>query len=116
MMTILAAPAFRPYVPLVREQAWRVQTAVEHATGVAHRDLCAPTRKRPRAARARQIAMYLCHTVYGMSLSQVALTFGRHRATVKYAFLRIEEQRDDPDLDRTLCWLETMLTRDGRPS
>lgn len=109
--------AFRPpppTIPLVREQAWRVQIAVAHVTGVPLKDLYSPRRHYPRAAFARQVAMYLCHVAYGMNLKQVGFAFGRHRSTVCHAFRRIEQQRDDPELDRTLCWLEAMLRRDGR--
>lgn len=97
-----------------REQAWLVQAAVAHVTGVALKDLCASTRRRPREAFARQVAMYLSHVVFRMSLTEVARAFGRDRSTAAHAFRRIEELREDPELDRTLAWLESMLRRAGR--
>jgi chromosomal replication initiation ATPase DnaA len=101
-------------VLLMREQAWLVQAAVSHVTGVGLKDLCANTRRRPKAAFARQIAMYLSHIVFKMSPAEVARVFGRHPSTVAYAFRRIEELREEPELDRTLDWLEAMLRRAGR--
>ena len=103
-----------PPVSLAREQAWLVQAAVAHVSGVALKDLCATTRRPPKAALARQIAMYLCHIVFKMSPAEVARIFGRDPSTVKYALGRIEEMREEPELDRTLDWLEAMLRRAGR--
>jgi len=99
---------------LVRERAWLVQAAVAHSTGVALKDLCARTRRRPKAAFARQIAMYLSHIVFRMSPSEVARAFGRDPSTMIYALRRVEELREDPALDRTLDWLEEMLNRAAR--
>ncbi|MDE2112181.1 MAG: chromosomal replication initiator DnaA [Alphaproteobacteria bacterium] len=98
----------------VREQTWLVQVTVSRVTGVALRDLFAQTRRPPKVALTRQIAMYLSHVVFEMSQTEVALGFGRDRSTVAYAFRRIEELREDPELDRTLEWLEAMLRRTGR--
>ena len=99
-----------------REQAWLVQAAVAHVTGVSLRELCAETRRRSNVALARQMAMYLSHVVFAMSRAEVAELFGRDRSTAKHAFRRIEELREDPELDRTLCSLEAMLRRTGRLS
>ncbi len=106
-------PAVSP-MSLEREQAWLVQAAVAHLTGVALKDLCATTRRRPKAAFARQIAMYLCHIVFRMSPTEVSRVFGRDPSTVVHALRRIEELREEPELDRTLDWLEAMLRRAGR--
>jgi len=110
--TVRAVPA----VCLLREQAWLVQVTVAHVTGVALKELCARTRCRPKAAFARQIAMYLSHIVFRMNSAEVARAFGRDRSTARYAIRQIEELREAPELDRMLCWMEAMLTRTGRPS
>jgi chromosomal replication initiation ATPase DnaA len=99
---------------LAREQAWLVQATVAHVSGVALKDLCAGTRRSPKAAFARQIAMYLSHIVFKLSPAGVARVYGRHPTTVAYALRRIEELREDPAFDRTLDWLEAMLNRTGR--
>jgi len=114
MKSAAVEPKARQTVSLVREQAWLVQAAVAHSTGVALKDLCARTRRPPKAAFARQIAMYLSHIVFKMSPSEVARAFGRDPSTVIYALRRIEELREDPAFDRTLDWLEEMLNRAAR--
>ncbi|MDE2184171.1 MAG: chromosomal replication initiator DnaA [Alphaproteobacteria bacterium] len=98
----------------VRQRALRAQGVVAQATGVPQNQLCAPARGGTKAAFARQMAMYLCHAVYRMTLHQVACAFGRDPTTVARAIRIVERQRADPDLDRTLRWLEAMLRRDGR--
>ena len=106
----------RPPVSLVRERAWLVQATVAHVSGVALKDLCARTRRGPKVAFARQIAMYLSHIVFEMSLRQVARAFGRDRSTAAHAIRRIEELREDPEVDRMLGLLETLLLRAERMS
>lgn len=90
-------------------RAGMAQALVAHVYGVELEDMRALTRRQPRAALARQIAMYLSHTVLGMSVSQVAEAFGRDRSTACYALRHVEDLRDDPELDRTLLFLETLL-------
>ncbi len=85
------------------------QALVAHVYGVTLADMNAPTRGQSRAALARQVAMYLSRVVFGMSLGAVARAFGRDRSTVSHAFHHIEDMRDDPELDRTLSYLETLL-------
>lgn len=85
------------------------QAVVAHAYGVTLEDMSADTRGAPRAALARQIAMYLAHIVFAMTIDEIAHAFARHRTTAHHALKRVEELREDPDLDRTLHFLETML-------
>jgi len=47
--------------------------------------------------------------VLSQSLSEVGRAFGRDRTTASYACNRIEDLRDDPDVDRTLGWMEIVL-------
>ncbi|MAN74100.1 MAG: chromosomal replication initiator DnaA [Henriciella sp.] len=62
-----------------------------------------------RIVRARQVAMYLSHIGLGMSLARVASALGRDRSTVAHACHRIEDMRDDPDVDNWLDELEARL-------
>lgn len=55
--------------------------------------------------RARQVAMYLSHVGLGMSLARVAIALERDRSTVAHGCHRIEDMRDDPDID---AWLDLM--------
>ena len=66
-------------------------------------------------AFARQVAMYLAHTVFGVSQSQVAFRFHRDRSTVRHACALVEDARDDAHLNARLLRLETLLgvARDG---
>ncbi len=69
-------------------------------------DLHAPTRRSPRVAFARQVAMYLAHVVCGLSLTEVGTLFARDRTTVAHACGVVEDRRDDPELDGSLEHLE----------
>jgi hypothetical protein len=54
------------------------------------------SRCRANAARARQLAMYLCHVMLGVSLTDIGAVFQRDRTTVSYACGLIEDLREDP--------------------
>ena len=89
-------------------RAGMTQIVVAHAYGVAL-DEMRGTGRAKQAALARQIAMYLAHIVFAMSVAAVARGFGRDPTTVRHAIQRVETLRDDPELDRTLGWLEATL-------
>lgn len=65
-----------------------------------------PTRGRAEVARARQSAMYLAHTVFHLSLTEVGQMFDRDRTTVAHACRVIEEFREEPAFDRAMDMLE----------
>ncbi|WP_244462614.1 helix-turn-helix domain-containing protein [Methyloceanibacter caenitepidi] len=69
-------------------------------------ELGAATRRSPRAAFARQVAMYLTHVVCGLSMTEVGALFARDRTTVAHACEVVEDRRDDPDLDSRVERLE----------
>ena len=69
-------------------------------------DLHAPTRSSPRAAFARQVAMYLAHVVCGLSMTEVGALFRRDRTTVAHGCGVVEDRRDDPELDARIEHLE----------
>lgn len=79
------------------------------------RDLLARMRGAPRAAFARQVAIYLAHVSFGLSFAAIGRMFGRDRTTVAHACRVIEDRRDDRDLDRRLTALESAFrrSRDG---
>ena len=66
----------------------------------------AKNRCRSRVARARQLAMYLCHVILGETLTSVGHAFGRDRTTVSHACALIEDMRDDPKFDLAVSELE----------
>lgn len=69
-------------------------------------ELGAATRRSPRAAFARQVAMYLTHVVCGLSMTEVGALFSRDRTTVAHACEVVEDRRDDPELDSRVERLE----------
>jgi hypothetical protein len=58
------------------------------------------------AAFARQIAMYLAHVGFGLSMAEVGKAFGRDRTTVVHACHVIEDRRDETRFDELLDHLE----------
>lgn len=58
---------------------------------------------------ARQIAAYLCQTVFDMSVPRVAELFNRDRSTIIHALNVIEEAREDPVFNRKLAKAESFL-------
>ena len=100
-----AAPARIPD-QFVREM---LEQAVSRVFMVASADLWSGTRGRPRVAFARQVAMYLAHVAWGLSLTEVGYVFSRDRTTVAHACSLVEDLHDDPVLDRSLELLEGVL-------
>ena len=94
---------------LVPLRAGMTQIVVAHAYGVPLDELRAPKRGAAQTALARQVAMYLTHIVFAVSMGDIAKSFGRDRSTACYAIQRVEALRDDPELNRTLGWLEATL-------
>jgi hypothetical protein len=58
------------------------------------------------AAFARQIAMYLAHVGFGLSMAEIGRAFGRDRTTVLHACHLIEDRRDEVRFDQQLDHLE----------
>ena len=88
-----------------------VEQAVAMAFQVPLRELRARTRRRAPIAFARQVAMYLAHVAYGLTLTEVGVLFTRDRTTVAYACGIVEDRRDDPIFDIFLDHLETSIVR-----
>lgn len=81
--------------PELRRQCRLVVLTVASATGVRYCDFFAPSRMRLHTASARQLAMYLCHTLLGLTMTQVGQFFGRDRTTVAHACKQVEDGRDE---------------------
>ena len=103
--------AYPPFPISVPERSVRhlIDHAMSRAFTVPTRDLWSQTRGKPAAAFARQVAMYLTHVSFGLSLTQVGQVFARDRTTVAHACGLIEDLRDDPAFDRSLELLEGVL-------
>ena len=103
--------AYPPFPISVPEQLVRqlIDHAMSRAYAVPSRDLWSRTRGSPAAAFARQVAMYLTHVAFGLSLTEVGHVFARDRTTVAHACALIEDMRDEPRFDRSLELLEAVL-------
>ncbi len=86
-----------------------IEPEVAAAFGVPLAALRAPTRGRAPVALARQCAMYLAHTLLGLSFTAVGAVCGRDRGTVAHGCRVVEDRRDDAAFDAKLCALETRL-------
>ncbi|MFT3726300.1 MAG: helix-turn-helix domain-containing protein [Terricaulis sp.] len=95
----------------VRDTAYaRLSAGVAgYALGVDEADIMDTSRGSAQAAFARQVAMYLCHTAFELSLSRVATSFDRDRSTVAHACHLIEDRRDEPQFELWIDALEAML-------
>jgi chromosomal replication initiation ATPase DnaA len=85
-----------------------------YALGVSCDAIVDHARGPSEVAFARQVAMYLCHVAFELSLARVALAFGRDRSTVAHACHAIEDRREHEEFDLWIESLETMLR--GAPS
>jgi chromosomal replication initiation ATPase DnaA len=91
---------------LIQARTRNVEASVALVFGVRHESLRASTRGKADVARARQVAMYLCHTTLGFSLTTVGDLFDRDRTTVSHACRVVEDLRDVSDFDARLSYLE----------
>jgi chromosomal replication initiation ATPase DnaA len=61
-------------------------------------------------SHVQQIAMYVCHVVLQMTMSEVGRGFGRDRSTVGHACARVEDRRDEAGFDRLVAAIETVTS------
>lgn len=80
-----------------------------YAMQIPAEKMLSPAERDHQVARARQVAMYLSHVGLGMSLARIAAALGRDRSTVAHGCHKIEDLRDDPDVDEWLEDLEEQL-------
>ena len=103
-----AGTGFRPDAPAAPEAA-QIDVLVAHAFSVNPDAIRAPRRGSARAAFARQVAIYLSCTGFGLTLTAAGELFGRDRTTVAHACRVVEKLRDDPDVDATVGMLERAI-------
>lgn len=92
-----------------RARALLALQTVAYALGVPAGEIDQPTRGAARASLARQVAIYLTHVAFEMSLQRCASAFGRDRSTAAYACHRNEDRRDEAEFDAFLDDLEVCL-------
>jgi chromosomal replication initiation ATPase DnaA len=101
-----------PAVFLISQRAGLAQAIAAQIYAVTAAEMGGPTRGRPRAARARQIAIHLARSVFDLSQLQLAAAFGRDRSTICHACNLIARLREENDeFDSTLRWMESHLRR-----
>lgn len=83
--------------------------AASYGLGAPLEEIIAVGRGSAQSALARQVAMYLTHVAFELSLSRVALAFARDRSTVAHACHAVEDRREDPNFDAWLSAFEHML-------
>jgi chromosomal replication initiation ATPase DnaA len=101
-----------PAIFLSSQRVGLAQAIAAQIYAVSVAEMRSPTRGRPRAARARQIAIALARIVFDMSQKQLAVEFGRDRSTVCHACNLIARLREeDGEFDSALRWMESHLRR-----
>jgi hypothetical protein len=86
-----------------------IEDIVSKVFAVEPEQLRRATRGRARIALARQVAMYIAHVGYGLSLTEVGRLFERDRTTVAHACGVVEIRREDPDFDEAVVLLELIV-------
>ena len=64
---------------------------------------------RRSTCHVRQVAMYICHVVLRLSLSDIGAAFGRDRTTVGHACNVMEDRRDDASFDAFVSTIERVV-------
>lgn len=64
---------------------------------------------RRSTCHVRQIAMYVCHVVLQLSLSDIGAAYGRDRTTVGHACNVVEDRRDDAAFDAFVSAIERVV-------
>lgn len=94
----------------LRDYGCRLSIATLSAvTKQSRHELQALTRSSADVAFARQIAMYLAHTKFGIPYSDVGDYFRRDRTTVAHACQLVEDRRDDKGFDDHLVRMECLM-------
>lgn len=86
-----------------------LEDTVAQVFDIEREQLNRPTRGEAPVARARQVAMYLAHVGYGLSLTEVGQLFDRDRTTVSHACRVVEDHREDAAFDRAMDLLEDVV-------
>ncbi|SMC96898.1 helix-turn-helix domain-containing protein [Rhizobium sp. RU36D] len=103
--------ATTPINPLHLSHCAAIWQMTEEMLALTAGDRAARRDRRRLACHARQIAMYVCHVVLRLSLSEIGRAFGRDRTTVGHACHVVEDRRDDPAFEAFVSALERVARR-----
>ncbi len=92
----------------------RIVACVARDFALGESEVMAKSRGAPRAALARQVAMYLAHVACGLDFAAVGRLFRRDRTTVSHACRVVEDLRDDAWFDRRVAALERTCREPSR--
>ena len=65
--------------------------------------------RRFAVSHIQQIAMYVCHVVLQLTMTDIAAAFGMDRTTVGHACARVEDRRDDGAYDVLIGSIERVV-------
>lgn len=102
-------PRVRQVDPLDPARARLAVAAVAIEFGVPDLSLERPEQRNPLIDFARQVAMYLASSLFGMTMTRIGELFGRDRSTVSHALRVVEDGRTDPVFDSKIDRLELWL-------
>lgn len=60
---------------------------------------------------ARQVCMYLLHTVFSMSYHEIGALLGRDRTTISHGCSLVEDLRDEPAFDQKVSIVEAVAEK-----
>ncbi|GAA4182305.1 helix-turn-helix domain-containing protein [Shinella granuli] len=106
-----AVPGAAPALPVVPAGvACRIvrQLVLEMTAMAGDRSLFRRDSRRS-TCHVRQIAMYVCHVVLQLSLSDIGAAYGRDRTTVGHACNVVEDRRDDAAFDAFVSAIERVV-------
>ena len=86
-----------------------IESTIAQVFGIHALALHTVTRGKADVALARQVTMYLTHTVFGFTLTETGRIFERDRTTVAHACSVVEDMRDNPVFDRVIELLEGII-------
>ena len=93
---VRSLPQRRADSRLARDRAAaRIVDMVGASRGVTREEILSRRRCSRQVVGARQLAMYLVHTLLGRTYLEVGRLFRRDRTTVSHACARIEDMRED---------------------
>lgn len=93
----------------VDPEVFELTRIVARERGVSVTKLLRRSRGSGRAASARQLAIYLAHTMLSRPQDVIAELFSRDRTTVAHAVQTLEDRRDRKPLEAEIARIEEVM-------
>ncbi len=106
-----ALQIMRPYESIsLSKYGCRLSIATVSAVScISSQEIQAVTRSTADIAIARQTAMYLAHTKFGITFTEIGIQFNRDRSTVAHGCRLIEDKRDSILFDQQVSRMENLV-------